>query len=121
MIDIPKKHRHIHGGLLCIVIILIFLLYRVNIESTLSSTSFKNDVGQAKVTVKNAWQKYVGDTLQYIWFQIIHPTDKSITVTPPAIDDKAIEQKVQPVKVRTYFGNTSEETVQQITDPNKKY
>lgn len=121
MIETGKKHKHIHVGILVFVICALFFLYKVNIESTIASPRFQNDVVEAKASIQTMWQKYVGNTLHYIWVQIIHPTDKSITIQQPVIDDKAVEEKVQPVKVRTYFGNTSEETVQQIADPSKKF
>lgn len=62
--DETKPRLHIHTGGLVILIIIMFILFKVDIKEKINSPQFQKNITYIENTAKNIWDKYIGKTLK---------------------------------------------------------
>lgn len=117
----PKNHIHIKIGSLIIVLLIVFVLFRVNIEKAINSPMFQNNVNYIEKEFNIIYKNYLQKPFLYIWnnlfTDLLHTSLKNIDISDPLIRQDKINSVIKPDRINNYFGNTQEETVQQLSTP----
>lgn len=109
----PKAHhRHFHAGALFLAMGLIFLLFKVNIEKVVNDPQFDKNVNYIEAKITLAWRNHITTPFKSFLANIF--TLKPITKDTA---DDTFNRTVKPDKINSYFGNTSDETVNQLSSP----
>lgn len=98
----PKSNkRHLHISALVLAILLIFVLFKLNLEKVVNSPQFQNNIDYIEEQSKTLWIKIKAD-----FFDFKSPFDQA-----------KLEMKIKPDKINEYFGNASDETINQLSSP----
>jgi ABC-type amino acid transport system permease subunit len=104
----PVVHKHFHIGALLLAIIIIYLLFKVNLEKAINSPQFQKNVSY----IETKGHEYIGKPFLSFWTSIF-----SLKLQSPKLDNSTFDNVVKPNKIQQYFGNTSDETVNQLSSP----
>jgi hypothetical protein len=110
----PKKRLHIKLGFLVLAILLVYVLFKVNIQKVVNSPQFNENTSYIEKEAKILFNKYLQKPALYIWnnlfTDLLHASIKNF-------NQSDIDKVIKPDKINNYFGNTSEETVNQLSRP----
>jgi hypothetical protein len=99
----PKDKKQFHLGALILVIIIVFVLFKVNLEKAINSPQFQKNVNYIQVNSEKAFN--------YIWDNIFGK------LKFPSIDPAKIDEVVKPDKVKDYFKVPTDEYINQYSSP----
>ena len=78
--DERKPRTHFHAGGIIILIIIIFIIFKVDIKSVINSPEFNKNVTYIETQVKDFWQKYILSPLKIKTSEVfIDATNKGLT------------------------------------------
>lgn len=104
----PVVPKHFHVGALLLAIIIIYVLFKVNLEKAINSPQFQKNV----TYIETKSHEYIGKPFSSFWASIF-----SVKLQTPKLDDSSFDKVIKPNKIQQYFGNTSDETVNQLSSP----
>jgi len=67
----PRSNIHIHIGGAIIIIIILFVLFKVNIKSFIDSPQFQGNVNYIEQKGQDFWNKYLSKSFSYLWDNLI--------------------------------------------------
>ena len=95
-----KKHKHFHIGAFLLLILFIFILFKVNLDTVFNSPQFQKNVNYIENKITLAWNNLF-----------------KVNIKIPTIDQSTFDKAVNPDNIKKYFGNTSQETIDQMSSP----
>lgn len=120
----PRIHIHLKLGFLIVAIAIVFVLFKVNIEKAINSPRFQENMSYIEKEAKILYSKYLQKPALYIWnnmaSDLLHMGAKKLDIGNlgnPLIDQSKVDKVIKPDRINKYFGNTQEETVQQLSSP----
>lgn len=95
----PKKSNiHFHLGGVIILIIIVFVLLKVDMKKTVESPRFQSNITYIKAKTEDVWQQYLSKPILYIWNNLFSDL---ISKGVQMAKDKAVEQ-IQGVDMSKY-------------------
>lgn len=113
-----KQHHHIHIGALILVIIFAYVVFKVNLQKAVNSPQFQSNVNYIEEKLNDFWKTISGKFLNSDNFNPFK--NFKVELNPLNVDQKAIEQKIQPDKINNYFGVPSDQTLDNLSSPTNK-
>lgn len=112
--EAKKPHRHLHIGALILVIILIYLLFKVNLEKAVNSPQFNKNVAFIELKGKQLWDYIFNDPLTKLIDQI-----KNVNIDPKPlnIDQQKLDDKFKSNGIRNYFNAPTNDTINKYSSP----
>lgn len=96
------KKRHLHIGALVLVVVIVLILLRVNLEKAINTPQFQSNVSYIEKEASLLFNK------MKVFFNLSVPLN---------IDQTTLEKKVQPNRIKDYFGVPSEDKINQLSSP----
>ncbi len=104
--DESNNRKSLNIGALILVIIVVFILFRVNIEKALNSPQFQRNIAYLEMESNEL---------------IVKIKNIFVGVDIKKIDTSAIiEKKIQSDKIYNYFGLPTENTINELSSPEQK-
>lgn len=110
----PRSNIHIHIGGAIIIIIILFVLFKVNIKSFINSPQFQGNVNYIEQTGQDIWNKYLSKPVMYVWNNVIWGSaisqgiNQVQSVIPslklPTVDQSAIDKTLNINAIQKKLG-----------------
>lgn len=82
----PKSNIHIHIGGIVLLIIIIFLLFKVDIKTSVNNPQFKSNIEYIEKKVEYVYENYIVKTFEYIWHNLFNLGMQKIKENTPNVD-----------------------------------
>lgn len=103
--EVVKRRHRFHVGALILAVIIVFILFKVNLEKAINSPNFKANVAYIQKEANKNFLK-----LKEFFNVAGHVY----------INQDAIDEKIQPEKINNYFGVPTEENINKLIPPQDK-
>jgi hypothetical protein len=123
----PKNTKRFRLGALILVVIILFVLFKVNLRKAIDSPQFKSNITFIEERSHYLFNQYLSKPAIYIWNNLFTDWLKKsvdqvkkggpLKVETPKVDQSTFDKVIKPDKINDYFGNTSDEDIKNWTSP----